>query len=358
MKNRFQALKNKVLDQSTSDYDKFVQSSAEAAEQCLRKVPRQKKKVMYLNQREEKVIEEVEEAYCTYLAYNKNKQLREKCKGKKQSLYDVYAIIDQEELIGKVERVENAHRSSQHGAAWKLINGTSGRSSSQSSKLKASSPEERVQLWHCHFSNLLTSPPVKGEGDSPINQVFDTLNIVDGPFTEAQYAKAKKVVKCGKPCGDDGITLEFLKYAGLDDIVLGFINKAYSSGDLPERWKTLIIVPVPKTGDLTKPDKYRGISLISLVMKLFNTMLLNRIRPVFDPLLRTPQNGFRQKRTTVGQIMALRRLLEGVTADNLSCVLTFIVFMKAFKTIHRGRLLEILREYGVPQKLVTAIAAT
>ena len=48
VKNRFQALKN-VLDQSTSDYDKFVQSSAEAVEQCLRKVPRQKGKVKCLD---------------------------------------------------------------------------------------------------------------------------------------------------------------------------------------------------------------------------------------------------------------------------------------------------------------------
>ena len=79
---------------------------------------------------------------------------------------------------------------------------------------------------------------------------------------------------------------------------------------------------------------------------------------MLDPLLRTAQNGFRPKRTTVGQIMALRRLLEGVASNNLSCVLTFIDFKKAFDTIHRGRLIEILRAYGVPEKLVTAIAAT
>ena len=103
-----------------------------------------------------------------------------------------------------------------------------------------------------------------GEEDSPINEVFGTLNIAESPFTEAEYAKAKKAVKCGKAFG-----------VGLDDIALGFINKVYASGDLLERWKTLIILPMPKSGDLTKPDNYRGISLISLVMKLFNRMLLN-----------------------------------------------------------------------------------
>ena len=140
--------------------------------------------------------------------------------------------------------------------------------------------------------------------------------------------------------------------------MLGFVNQAYTEGSIPERWKTLVIVTVPKKGDLTKPDNYRGISLISLVMKLYNRMIMNRLRPALDPLLRNAQNGFRQKRTTVGQIVALRRLLEGVRANNLSCVLTFIDFRKAFDTIHRGKLMEILRAYGVPAKIVSAIAAT
>ena len=64
-----------------------------------------------------KVREEVEEAYRKYLANDKNRQLREEYKEKKDTLYGVYAIIDQEELLTKVEGVENAHRALQHGAA-------------------------------------------------------------------------------------------------------------------------------------------------------------------------------------------------------------------------------------------------
>ena len=74
--------------------------------------------------------------------------------------------------------------------------------------------------------------------------------------------------------------------------MLGFVNQAYTEGNIPERWKTLIIVTVPKKGDLTKHDNYRGISLIYFVMKLHNRMIMNRLRPALDPLLRTSQNGF------------------------------------------------------------------
>ncbi|XP_035664112.1 uncharacterized protein LOC118407702 [Branchiostoma floridae] len=358
VRNRYQALLLEDDEGQTEDYDKFISANASAAEECLRKVPKQKKRIKCLDPRVSAVREEVEKAYQAYLAGNKKEELREKYKEKKQELYGTYAVIDEEELTSKIEEVEKAHKNSQHGAAWKLINDISGRNSAQSSKLKANSPEERVSLWYTHFSKLLGSPPVISEEDTPIKPVFDTLNMSDEVFSEAEFIAAKMSILCGKACGDDGITPEFLKYAGLDDVVLGFINKAFSTGQLPERWKTLIIVPVPKTGDLTKPDSYRGISLISLVLKLYNRMLLNRLRPLLDPLLRSSQNGFRQGRSTVGQIMAIRRLLEGVNHKNLSCIITFIDFKKAFDSIHRGKLMDILRAYGVPEKLVTAIAAT
>ena len=358
VRNRYQLLLDESDGDSSHNYDKFVLASAEAAKECLRPTPKKKKKVKSLDPRVAAIREEVEKAYKLFLSNGKESAMRDRYKDKKDELYNMYATIDQEELTGKVTAAEQAHASSRHSEAWKLINDISGRHCAQSSKLKANSPEERVKLWYNHFSNLLGSPPKISEEDTPILSVFDTLDISEEPFSLDEFIQAKKAIRCGKACGEDGITPEFLKYAGLDDLVLGFVNEAFSDGQIPERWATLVIVPVPKSGDLSNPNNYRGISLISLVLKLYNRLIMNRLRPALDPLLRNSQNGFRKKRTTVGQIVALRRLLEGVRSNNLSCVLTFIDFKKAFDTIHRGKLMEILRAYGVPEKLVTAIAAT
>ena len=232
------------------------------------------------------------------------------------------------------------------------------RKKTKKEKLKAQSAEERVLLWHAHFKKLLGNPPKIVDDDTPVVQVFSNLPIPDGPFTLKEYQKVKSNIKTGKSCGEDGVTTELLKYVLLDDIVLALINKAYEVGELPEEWVTLNIIPVPKSGDLSTPDNYRGISLSSLVMKTYNRLILNRIRPVLDPLLRNSQNGFRLKRSTVGQILALRRILEGVKEKNMSCIITFIDFKKAFDTVHRGKLIEILRAYGVPEKVVMAILAS
>ena len=83
-------------------------------------------------------------------------------------------------------------------------------------------------------------------------------------------------------------------------------------------------------------------------------MILNRIKHYLDCHLSKNKNGFRSGKTTTSQLLALRRLIEGVNDNNLEAILIFIYFMKAFDTIHREKMLAILKAYGIPEELVTA----
>ena len=60
----------------------------------------------------------------------------------------------------------------------------------------------------------------------------------------------------------------------------------------------------------------------------------------------------------MSQIIALRRIVEEIKNNNLNAALVFIDFKKAFDTVHRGKMLDILRAYGVPERLVSAIGHT
>ena len=123
----------------------------------------------------------------------------------------------------------------------------------------------------------------------------------------------------------------------------------------PDQWSKGNIIPIPKSGNLSNYNNYWGITLSAITAKICNRMILNRIQPILDPHLRPSQNGFRPGRSTTTQILALRRIMEGIRECHLPAVLTFIDFKKAFDSVHRGKMLKILGAYAIPEELVNAI---
>ena len=124
----------------------------------------------------------------------------------------------------------------------------------------------------------------------------------------------------------------------------------------PAQWSKCDIDPIPKSGNLEKVGNYRGISLSAVIAKIINKMLLNRIQPYIDPLLRPNQNGFKSGRSTMAHILALRRLIEGIKSYDLKSVIIFVDFKKAFDSIDRGKMLKMLAAYGIPSIITNAIA--
>ena len=74
----------------------------------------------------------------------------------------------------------------------------------------------------------------------------------------------------------------------------------------------------------------------------YNALLRNCIEPKIDNIPRKNQNGFRRNRSTTSQILTI---LEGVRAKNLQVTLLFVNFTKAFDSIHRGKMEQILLVY-------------
>ena len=115
------------------------------------------------------------------------------------------------------------------------------------------------------------------------------------------------------------------------------------------------ILPFPKKGDLGLAKNYQGVTLTSIAAKIYNAPLRNRIETKIDDILRKNQNGFRRNRSTTSQILTIRRILESVRAKNLQVTLIFVDFTKAFDSIHRGKMEQILQAYGISKETVAAI---
>ena len=65
-----------------------------------------------------------------------------------------------------------------------------------------------------------------------------------------------------------------------------------------------------KKGDLSLCSNYRGITLQSVLDKVFNRVLSNRLKDAVDLHLRDHQAGFRKNQSCADQIVTLRITLE------------------------------------------------
>ena len=72
-------------------------------------------------------------------------------------------------------------------------------------------------------------------------------------------------------------------------------------------------------------------------------------------LLRKNQNGFRRNRSTTSRILIICRILESGRAKKRESTILFVDFTKAFDSIHRGKMKQILLAYGLPKETVEAI---
>lgn len=356
--NRFSCLmENSNADEEASatvKYGKFVEALNTTNESLLPKKTRRKADDPASDSR---VQEARRELYLAKDVYHQepSEQNRETVAEKKGFLKSCYDEIEGDILRRKILMVEETANRCKNKESWNLVNDITGKNRSNSGLIEGGSSEERLNNWKAHFVKLLGQPPRVPNENLPIQNIHPPLDINTDPFNSDELMEAKKQIVEGKACGEDGIPPEVMKRINIDDIVLKFCNDALCDGQIPDQWKLSNIVPVPKKGDLTKTDNYRGISLTSIVSKTLNRMILNRIKPCIENVLRDNQNGFRPGRSTTSHILALRRILEGAKAKNLTAVMLFIDFKKAFDSVHRGVLMKILRAYGIPEVIVLLI---
>ena len=174
------------------------------------------------------------------------------------------------------------------------------------SQLEGDTQADRVRNWHNHFEGHLGSSSSFNNETEDIDPVFTDLNIKTEPSTSEEYTKAKKSIWERKGCGEDKIRPEILKQYK-SDLILDFCNTAFIKRVSLEQWSISTLVPIAKAGKLSKGVNYHRIALGSIVLKTYNRIILYRLRPEINCKLRMNQNRFRKGRTTISQMLTLRK---------------------------------------------------
>ena len=210
--------------------------------------------------------------------------------------------------------------------------------------------------WKEHFEETLNRPTPPDEEDIPEAEQDLPIDVSD--IRLAEVVLALKQLKNYKSPGMDGIAPEMLKADEIQTPIAfkDLFNHMWRDEVTPVVWKKKgIIVRVPKKGDLSECGNWRGITLSPLGMKVFSKVILNRIEPVIDGILRKEQAGFRKGRGCDDQIFILRHIAQQCNELKSPIVFCFVDFEKAFDSISRSMLKKILRHYGIPVKIVNVI---
>jgi len=116
-----------------------------------------------------------------------------------------------------------------------------------------------------------------------------------------------------------------------------------------------IITLYKNKGDRKDCNNYRGISLLSIVGKLFARIVLQRLQVLADRIYPESQCGFRSQRSTVDMIFSVRQLQEKCREQNQPLYLAFIDLTKAFDLVSRDGLFRMLDLIGCPPKLLSIV---
>ncbi len=96
-------------------------------------------------------------------------------------------------------------------------------------------------------------------------------------------------------------------------------------------------------------NSYRGISLLSIVGKVFARGLLARLQGLVARVYPESQCGFRAGRSTIDMVFSVRQLQEKCREQNKPLYLGFTDLTKAFDLVSRSGLFKILKKVGCPQ---------
>ena len=172
---------------------------------------------------------------------------------------------------------------------------------------------------------------------------------VPSPTNNDRYPILREEVEAAVKSGVDNIPSERVQAGGeaMIDMLLTICNKIWQTGEWPTPWIQSLIITLPKKGNLHLCQNYRTISLTSHPSKVMLRILLNRLKPQAEEIIKEEQAGFRAGRSTTEQIFNLRILYEKYLQRQQNLYYVFVNFNKAFDRVWHAALWATMRLYNI-----------
>ncbi len=193
---------------------------------------------------------------------------------------------------------------------------------------------KQMERWAEHYQqlysreNIVTDTGLESITPLPEMEELDALPTID------ELNKAIDSLARGKAPGSDGIPPEVIK-AGQKSVLLDRLHElllqCWEEGTVPQDMRDANTITLYKNkGDRSDCNSYRGISLLSIVGKVFARVVLYRLKVLAERVYPEAQCGFRSQRSTIDMIFSLRQLQEKCREQRQPLYIAFIDLTKAF----------------------------
>ena len=121
------------------------------------------------------------------------------------------------------------------------------------------------------------------------------------------------------------------------------LNNCISQKVFPSAWKPAQICPIPKTKEVKSNDDYRPISILSVLSKVYERLVLRQmrlfcIRRIAD--LKDSVSAYRKGHTTTSVLLAMKDdILRAMKRGEVTTAV-LVDYSKAFDTVDYGVLLK------------------
>ena len=222
----------------------------------------------------------------------------------------------------------------------------------QVSEANVSQPHD--DQFKTHFELLLNPGNITSHDENVIDlDDAPYIPILDDPFTTQELNDVLKGMKTNKSyCGlCPGL------FVSLPSVWLMFFltlfNTLFVNFNYLLSWGYSKLIVLFKSGNRMVCGNYRGISIMNTLSKIYDILLLNRLKLWF--IVDKCQAGAQRRRGCIEQIMSLRLLIDLAIFKKKKLYVMFVDFSKAYDRVPRGKMIMYLKELGCGKRMLHAI---
>ena len=181
-----------------------------------------------------------------------------------------------------------------------------------------------------------------------INENWDTFTLT--PTTYDAIKKECNNLKNDCSTGFDTISVKYLKLVSqyIASPITNTPNNCIKANSFRKMWKIARILPTSKVKVPTKPWDYRPISVLPVLSKVFERIVLDQVKQFIDKheVYQSTQSGYRKGLSCITVLLKLSDDIQcGLNSSEVAIAL-FADYSKAFDTIRYDITLKKLNELG------------